>query len=64
MAFFVFYDGVSPDSIVKALSGEKQGVAIGRALHFDADLIVLDEPTIALSITETRKVHTQLSLGK
>jgi len=49
--------GLSPDSIVKTLSGgEKQGVAIGRALHFEVDLIILDEPTIALSISEVAKV--------
>ncbi len=49
--------GVSPDSIVGTLSGgEKQGVTIGRALYFDADLIILDEPTMALSIQETAKV--------
>lgn len=49
--------GLTPDSTVKTLSGgEKQGVAIGRALHFDTDLIILDEPTIALSISEVQKV--------
>ncbi|MEJ2666599.1 MAG: ATP-binding cassette domain-containing protein [Deinococcales bacterium] len=36
--------------------GEKQGIAIGRALHFNADLIILDEPTMGLSLSETRKV--------
>lgn len=49
--------GLGPDSIVKKLSGgEKQGVAIGRALYFEADLIILDEPTVALSLSETKKV--------
>lgn len=49
--------GVSPDSTVGKLSGgEKQGVTIGRALYFKADLIILDEPTMALSIQETAKV--------
>jgi simple sugar transport system ATP-binding protein len=47
---------ITTDSIVKSLSGgEKQGVAIGRALYFDADLIVLDEPTMGLSLAETKK---------
>ena len=36
--------------------GERQGVAIGRAMHFEAELIVLDEPTVALSLKEVRKV--------
>ena len=47
----------SPYSIVGTLSGgERQGVAIARALLNRADLIVLDEPTNALSLTETEKV--------
>ena len=40
---------VKPDSVVRTFSGgEKQGVAIVRALHFDAELIILDEPTAGL----------------
>ena len=47
----------TPRSIVGQLSGgERQGVAIARAIYKQADLIVLDEPTTALSIPETSKV--------
>ena len=47
---------VTPESVVGAFSGgERQGVAITRALYFQAELIILDEPTMGLSITETRK---------
>jgi simple sugar transport system ATP-binding protein len=49
--------GISVDSTVKDLSGgERQGIAIGRAMYFKADLIVLDEPTAALGVKEVRKV--------
>jgi simple sugar transport system ATP-binding protein len=49
--------GIGVDSTVKLLSGgERQGIAIGRAMHFNADLIVLDEPTVALAVKEVRKV--------
>lgn len=48
---------VTPDSAIKTFSGgEKQGVAIVRALYFDAEIIVLDEPTMGLSLKETRKL--------
>jgi len=47
----------TPQSIVGQLSGgERQGVAIARAISRQADLIILDEPTTALSLTETEKV--------
>jgi len=49
--------GIGVDSKASKLSGgERQGVAIGRAMHFEADLIILDEPTAALSLKEVRKV--------
>ena len=49
--------GITVDSTVSKLSGgERQGVAIGRAMHFEAELIILDEPTVALSLKEVQKV--------
>jgi simple sugar transport system ATP-binding protein len=49
--------GIGVDSTVKQLSGgERQGIAIGRAMHFNSDLIILDEPTVALAVKEVRKV--------
>jgi simple sugar transport system ATP-binding protein len=48
---------VTSDSQIRNFSGgEKQGVAIVRALYFQADLIILDEPTMGLSLQETRKL--------
>jgi simple sugar transport system ATP-binding protein len=47
---------VNPESVVKTFSGgERQGVAITRALYFKAELIILDEPTMGLSLSETKK---------
>ncbi len=49
--------GVSPDSRVGTYSGgEKQGVAIVRALFFNAEIVILDEPTMGLSLKETAKL--------
>lgn len=45
------------DSKVEFLSGgERQAVAIGRALITDPDLIILDEPTAALSTDAAQRV--------
>ena len=47
---------ITPESSVKHMSGgERQGVAITRALYFQAELIILDEPTMGLSLSETKK---------
>ncbi|MFP6646599.1 MAG: ATP-binding cassette domain-containing protein [Candidatus Latescibacterota bacterium] len=46
-----------PSQPVGRLSGgERQSIAIARAVHFDSRILVFDEPTSALSIGETRKV--------
>ena len=53
------------DSVVAKLSGgERQGVAIARALYFQADLMILDEPTTALSLTESEKVFDFIRRAK
>ena len=47
----------SIDSWVEQMSGgQRQGVAIARALNMDARLIIMDEPTAALAVAEVRKV--------
>jgi len=48
---------IDAESPVGNLSGgERQGVAIARAIYNNAELIILDEPTNALSLNETQKV--------
>ncbi len=47
----------SSELLVSKLSGgQRQGVAIARALHFEAKLVILDEPTVALSVGEVQEV--------
>jgi simple sugar transport system ATP-binding protein len=48
---------IPPSTPISALSGgERQAVAIARAMHFDSDLIILDEPTNNLGVAETQGV--------
>jgi simple sugar transport system ATP-binding protein len=48
---------IPPSTPIGSLSGgERQAVAIARAMHFDSELIVLDEPTNNLGVAETQGV--------
>lgn len=44
------------DKVGKLSGGERQSIAIGRAVHFGVKLLILDEPTSALSVAESAKV--------
>lgn len=46
-----------PDQAVGTLSGgERQSIAIARAVYFGAKVLILDEPTSALGVTQTAMV--------
>ena len=48
---------IPPTTPIASLSGgERQSVAIARAMYFDSDLIILDEPTNNLGVAETQGV--------
>jgi simple sugar transport system ATP-binding protein len=48
---------IPPNTPIGSLSGgERQAVAIARAMYFDSDLIILDEPTNNLGVAETKGV--------
>lgn len=49
-----FEDFRSP--VARLSGGERQSIAIGRAIRFDAKVLILDEPTAALGPEETRQV--------
>ena len=43
---------------VASLSGgQRQSVAIARAVHFNARILIMDEPTAALGPAETKQVR-------
>jgi simple sugar transport system ATP-binding protein len=48
----------SPQKTIQYLSGgQRQGVAIARAMHWAQRLVLMDEPTAALGVAETRRVE-------
>jgi simple sugar transport system ATP-binding protein len=55
----------SPDEPVDILSGgERQALAIARARFFGGTLLLLDEPTSALSVKETEKVSEAVQIAR
>lgn len=55
----------SADEPVGSLSGgERQSIAIGRAVFFGKKLLILDEPTSALSVKQTQEVLNYIRAAK
>ncbi len=55
----------SVDTDVARLSGgERQAISIGRAVAFEKKVLILDEPTSALSVKETEKVFEYVRNAK
>ena len=53
------------NQLVETLSGgQRQGVAVARAAVFGSRVIIMDEPTAALGVKESRKVLELISLLK
>jgi len=50
------YDTVVGERGLTLSGGQRQAVAISRALNLNARLVIMDEPTAALAVAETRKV--------
>jgi D-xylose transport system ATP-binding protein len=43
--------------VVSLSGGQRQSVAIARAVHFNAKILIMDEPTAALGPAETEQVR-------
>ena len=44
-------------AVVSLSGGQRQSIAIGRAVHFNARILIMDEPTAALGPAETAQVR-------
>src|ERR1700716_2562724 len=51
-------------AVLRLSGGQRQAVAIARAIHFNARALIMDEPTAALGPAETAQVHTLIRQPK
>ena len=43
--------------VINLSGGQRQCIAISRAIYFNAKVLIMDEPTAALGVQETERVH-------
>jgi ribose transport system ATP-binding protein len=49
---------IDPDAVVRQLSvAEQQLIEIAKAMSLESSLLIMDEPTAALGLAETRRLH-------
>jgi len=46
--------------VLRLSGGQRQAIAIARAIHFNAKILIMDEPTAALGPAETAQVREQI----
>ncbi|WP_182550540.1 ATP-binding cassette domain-containing protein [Phyllobacterium myrsinacearum] len=56
MALLDFHVSRTETPVSNFSGGQRQAVAIGRAVYWDAQILIMDEPTAALGVPEQRKV--------
>ncbi|MEQ1944815.1 ATP-binding cassette domain-containing protein [Mesorhizobium sp. VNQ89] len=56
MAMLDFHVSRTEAPVSNFSGGQRQAVAIGRAVYWDAQILIMDEPTAALGVPEQRKV--------
>ena len=60
---YLNYTGAGLDAKSRALNlsgGERQGLAIARAIYFKSKILILDEPTTALGVLQQNKLMSYL----
>ena len=49
--------GSLKEKVFKLSGGQRQCIAISRAVYFNAKVLIMDEPTASLGVEETERVH-------
>lgn len=52
------------ETVARMSGGERQSIAIARGVHFSAKLLILDEPTSALSLKQSQRVLSSIESAR